>query len=148
MSTARHLFDLAVQMRVECQARDIYFRLFHISGDRMISTGIDGRSRGNLDAGVSLGYDICQFLPLDKGAFEQAGPLLKEFLECWMGADFSQPLEPVEWFWEGHQPGIHIWAPPPAAALVALKQLARSRQKRPHSVSHVFVCQRLLWQEE
>ena len=148
MSTVRHLFALAVQLRVECQLRDINFCLFHISGDRMIATGIDGRSRGNLDAGVSLGYDICQFLPLNKGAIDQAGPLIKEFLECWMGADFSRALEPVEWFWEGHKPGIHVWAPPPAAALVALKQLARSRQKRPHSVSHVFVCQRLLWQEE
>ena len=65
-----------------------------------------------------------------------------------MTSDFSRPLEPVEWFREGHQPGVHLWAPPPAAALVALKQLAKSRQKRPHHVTHVFLCQRLLWQEE
>ena len=38
--------------------------------------------------------------------------------------------------------------PPPVAALVALKQLAKSRQKRPRHVTHVFICQRLLWQEE
>ena len=31
---------------------------------------------------------------------------------------------------------------------MALKEIARSRQKRPHWVRHVFVCQRLLWQEE
>ena len=65
-----------------------------------------------------------------------------------MGADFSPPLKPVEWFFEAHQPGVHLWAPPPGAALSALKQLARSRQKRPHHVAHAFMCQRLLWQEE
>ena len=41
-----------------------------------------------------------------------------------------------------------MWAPPPAATLVALKEIARSRQKRPRKVTHVFLCQRLLWQEE
>ena len=64
-----------------------------------------------------------------------------------MGTDFSPPLEPIHWFKNGHKPGVHVWAPPPAAALVALKQLARSRHKRPHTVQHVFICQRLLWQE-
>ena len=58
------------------------------------------------------------------------------------------PLDPEGWFDAGHRAGIHLWAPPPAAALVALKEIARSRQKRPTRVWHVFVCQRLLWQEE
>lgn len=147
MSSVKHLFNLAVELRVECQNHEVFFNLFHISGDRMIATGIDGRSRGDFDAGVSLGYDIRQFIPLDRGAFELEGPLLTGWLRSWMGSDFSPPLEPIGWFKEGHKPGTHIWAPPPAAALVALKQLARSRHKRPHSVKHVFVCQRLLWQE-
>ena len=101
-----------------------------------------------MDAGVSLGYDIRLYLPLDKGAFEVAGSIVERWCKSWMGKDFTPPLEPVELFWEAHRPGIHLWAPPPAAALVALHQLARSRHKRPHAVTHVFVCQRLLWQEE
>ena len=113
----------------------------------MIATGIDGRSRGNFDAGVSLGHDLRQYIPLDKGAFDLAGPSLTTWLRGWMEDDFSPPLDPIDWFKQGHRPGIHLWAPPPAAALVSLKQLARSRHKRPHTVTHVFVCQRLLWQE-
>ena len=31
---------------------------------------------------------------------------------------------------------------------MALKQLEKSRHKRPKTVAHVFICQRLLWQEE
>ena len=65
-----------------------------------------------------------------------------------MGKDFSSPLTPVEWFYEAHKPGLHLWAPPPVAALIALEKIARSRQKRPHHDTHIFMCQRLLWQEE
>jgi hypothetical protein len=148
MSSARHLFSLVVDLKVECMDHEVYLQMCHISGDRMIATGIDGRSRGNLDAGLSLGYDMRSFLPLDKGAFDRAGPLLTEWCRFWMGADFSPPLEPVEWYWEGHHPGVHIWAPPPAAALVALNELARSRHKRPCQVKHLFLCPRLLWQEQ
>lgn len=147
MSSVKHLYNLAVELRVECQKHEVFFHLFHISGNRMIATGVDGRSRGDFDAGVSLGHDICQYIPLDRGAFELEGPRLTTWLKGWMGTDFSPPLEPVDWYREGHKPGTHLWAPPPAAALVSLKQLAKSRHKRPHSVTHVFVCQRLLWQE-
>ena len=105
MSSVKHLFKIAVDLRVECQSHEVFLHLFHISGDRMIATGIDERSRGNLDAGVSLGHDIHPFIPLNKGAFELAGPLLEGWCRSWMGADFSQPLEPVEWFWEGHLSG-------------------------------------------
>jgi len=65
-----------------------------------------------------------------------------------MGDDFTPPLTPEGWFSKGHQPGVHLWAPPPGAALGALKQLAQSRQKRPETVTHVFICQRILWSEE
>ena len=85
---------------------------------------------------------------MDRGAFELAGSSLSRWCRSWMGDDYSPPLEPIDWFRRGHTPGIHLWAPPPAAALIALKQLARSRQKRPHFVHRVFLCQRLLWQEE
>ena len=148
MSTVKHLFKIALDLRIECQKHEVFLYLLHISGDRMIATGIDARSRGNLDAGVSLGHDLCQYIPLNKGAFVQEGLLLERLFKDLMGEDYAAPLEPIGWFGVGHQPGVHIWAPPPAAALIALKQLARSRQKRPHKVTHVFICQRLLWQEE
>ena len=114
----------------------------------MILTGVDGGSRGNAEAGVLVGHNVCKFIPLDKSAFDLAGDLLEEWCRDWMGSDYPKPLEPLGWYTRGHQPGVHLWAPPPAAALVALKELAASRQKRPHDVTHVFVCQRLLWQEE
>ena len=114
----------------------------------MILTGVDGGSRGNADAGVLVGHGIRSFIPLDKSAFDLAGNRLENWCAGWMGSDYTRPLEPIEWFTRGHHPGVHVWAPPPAAALFALKEVAHSRQKRPRQVAHVFVCQRLLWQEE
>lgn len=61
---------------------------------------------------------------------------------------YSPPLEPEAWFGEGHQPGVHVWAPAPAAAHEALKQLSKSRLKRMSTTTHVFICPRLLYQEE
>ena len=42
-----------------------------------------------------------------------------------------------------YKEGTFIWAPPPAAADVAIEQLRKSRIKRQHS-THVFVCPRLM----
>ena len=69
MSTVKHPFNIALNLKVECQKHEVFLNTCHILGERMIATDIDGRSCGNLDAGVSLGYDILQYLPMDKGAF-------------------------------------------------------------------------------
>lgn len=147
-SSARHLFKLVLDLKIACYKHEVYLHTCHISGDRMIATGMDGWSRGDYDAGISLGYDLRDFLPLDVPAFNWPDQQLETWCKGWMGSQYSPPLEPEAWYGEGHQPGVHIWAPPPAAALEALKQLSRSRTKRMNSVTHVFICPRLLYQEE
>ena len=64
MSSAKHLFNLVLELRLVAQEHEIWIHMFHISGDRMIATGMDGRSRGNFDAGISLGFDLGQYFPL------------------------------------------------------------------------------------
>ncbi len=64
-----------------------------------------------------------------------------------MGKDYAPPLTPEGWFDRGHLPGVHVWAPPLAAVLIALKDFAWSRQ-HPFGVSHVVLIPRLLWDEE
>ena len=115
----------------------------------MILTGMDGWSRGNHDAGISLGFDIRDLIPLNLSAWEVAdGAILDKWCRSWMGDDFAPPLAPEGWFDEGQHPGVHVWAPPPAAALIVLEQLARSRQLRPYTTTHVVIIPRLLYQEE
>ncbi len=73
-----------------------------------------------------MGHDICNVIPLQKSCIELGRKLLTQWFEGWMKADFTPPLEPIEWFTKGHSPEVHLWAPPPDADLVALKQIARS----------------------
>jgi hypothetical protein len=70
MSSVRHLFDLLVDIKVICHKNNVFYHCFHISGERMIATGIDGLSRGDKESGIALGYDLHDFLPLDVSAFD------------------------------------------------------------------------------
>ena len=94
MSKARHLFYLVLSLKQEARKHEVYINCLHISGDRMIASGVDGLSRGNYNAGVSLGLDICQFMPLNITAWEIAGNVLAEWCRDWMGKDYSPPLLP------------------------------------------------------
>eukprot|EP00804_Cyclotella_cryptica_P026665 CCRYP_019098-RA/>CCRYP_019098-RA protein AED:0.44 eAED:0.44 QI:0/0/0/1/0/0/2/0/207 len=137
MSSARHLFALVLELKVQCMLHEVYLHVCHISGDRMITTGVDGWSRGDFETGVSLGHDLHTFLPLALSAEKAPGNLLARWLKSWMGKDNVPTLTPEGWFYHGHLPGIHVWMPPPATALIALKQLAQAKHKRPYTSTHV-----------
>eukprot|EP00804_Cyclotella_cryptica_P005639 CCRYP_000018-RA/>CCRYP_000018-RA protein AED:0.39 eAED:0.53 QI:0/0/0/1/0/0/4/0/368 len=58
------------------------------------------------------------------------------------------PASSSGWFWDGHLPGVYLWTPAAAAALIALKQLSRTKQKRRFDVTHVVLIPRLPYWEE
>jgi hypothetical protein len=60
-----------------------------------------------------------------------------------MGEDYSPPAEPIDWFLKAQQPGVHIIAPPAAAAVHALKEVAWGRHKCPRHVTYVILIPRL-----
>ncbi len=147
-SSARHLFYLVLALKQEARRHEVFLHCFHISGNKMIASRIDGLSHGNYDAGIFLGINICQFLPMNVLAWDVAGSILEGWCKSWMDKDYNSLLTPEGWFEQGHQPGVHVWAPPPAAALIALKELSRSRHKRPLEVTHVVMISQLLWDED
>eukprot|EP00956_Cyclotella_meneghiniana_P036908 scaffold132204_cov35-Cyclotella_meneghiniana.AAC.2 len=114
----------------------------------MIKLGFDGLSRGDFDSGIMLGVDIRTLVPLGTPAVDFEENQILEWLKSWMGIDFSPPLSVKNWYCKGHEAGVHVWAPPPAGALIALEELAQSKLKHPFEVTHVFVCPRLLYYEE
>jgi hypothetical protein len=131
MSNAWHLFDLVLTLKHVTRQHEVFIHCFHISGNTMIASGVDGLSCGNYDAGISLGFDVHQFMPLNITAWDVAGNVLADWCKSLMGKDFAPPLNPVAWFEKGHCPGVHVWTPPTGAALIALKEFSRSCHKHP-----------------
>jgi hypothetical protein len=155
---SRKLFSLIVRFRkiqISCDADVI---VSHVAGTRMIAQGTDGVSRGLLTEGVNAGLDMLSFVPLHLSAIER-NPSLHRWVCSWLGND-AELLEPEQWFSRGHshdggsydengfwrlkiRPGKFIWAPPPAAADVAVEELRKALIKR-RDCTHVFLCPRLL----
>jgi hypothetical protein len=148
MSRRKGLSDIVRDIKIECRKHEVFWHPFHISGKRMIKIGFDGLSRGDFDSGVMLGRDIRSLVPLGVSAVDFEDNQIVPWLKSWMGNDYTPPLTVNDWFYAGHQPGVHVWAPPPAGALIALEEMAQAKLKRPFEVAHVFVCPRLLYFEE
>lgn len=148
MSSARHQFLLVLQLNIRWMQHKVFVKFCYISGDWMIITGIDGWSRGHFDSGVSLGHDLYDYLPLSLSQFDTAMHFLWPWLRGWMGAQYLEPLSPEGWLSTGHTPRIHIWAPPPAAGLYALKQWVQAKLKHLYTTMHVILIPCFLdWEE-
>ena len=114
----------------------------------MQAQGTDGLSRGNLDSGVLQGTHMLSYVPLHVSALDRE-PRLQDWVQSWFGVTPFSWLQPFDWFHTGHHILHAVWTPPPAAAEVALEQLAAAIHKRPHS-QHVVLIPRLFcpaWQK-
>ena len=155
-STSKALFELIVKVYILEMNFQCRIQFIHVAGTRMIASGVDGLSRGDMYEGVMKGISMLQFVPLHKGAFEVSPSLLK-WISSWaidMGNEV-EVLDPEGWFVRGHdvvggttncdgvwipsyRKGTMLWAPPPAAARQAVEELRQARHKRQDSF-HVFV---------
>jgi hypothetical protein len=97
-SSARHLIDLVLTCKQEARKHEVFLHCFHILGNRMIASGVDGLSCGNYYASILLGIDVHQFLPMNVSAWELAGNVLEGWCKSWMGRDYTPPLMPKGWF--------------------------------------------------
>ncbi len=137
-STSKALFDMVLELKLLETQLGVKVHIIHISGKRMIQQGTDGLSRGDLTEGVMAGGDMLSFLPLSQGAME-IQPNLLEWIQRWTGSPKMKVLTEMEWFYHGHKSECSIWAPAPAAASIALDEIAEARLKRPHSSGAIFI---------
>jgi hypothetical protein len=160
---SRKLFNLVVRFRKVQMAYNAEIIVSHVAGTRMIAQGTDGVSRGLLTDGVNAGLEMLSFVPLHLSATERI-PSLYSWVCSWLGQE-AELITPNQWFNRGHShdggcydekgfwrikigSGKFIWAPPPAAADVAVEELRKALTKR-LDCTHVFLCPRLLtpqWQ--
>lgn len=154
-SSDPELFDYILRLRILELEISLRLHIIWSAGTRQIKVGMDGLSRGNTTEGIMRGLALDNFIVLANTAFERHAPLL-EWVRGWAGRPSLKPLSPEEWYVEGHgivggekdqnnvwipihKVGLHLWAPPPAAADVALQELGKARHKDVES-THIFVC--------
>jgi hypothetical protein len=107
----------------------------HIAGTRMIQSGVDGLSRGEILLG-QLHTPIEELMIFHRSPFERM-PSLSDWLSTWMLTPF-RVTEPEDWFYNAHQSDTlsltsktetWVWNLYPGAALYALEELGQDRFK-------------------
>jgi hypothetical protein len=141
-SSSKPLFELVLRLRVLQMHGTLFIHVIHVAGKRMQSQGTDGLSRGSLASGVLSGDDMLSFIPLHQSALDRQ-PSLTGWVHSWFSALPYSWLTPFEWFTTGRGSGQFVWCPPPAAAEVALENLATAIHIRPSS-QHIVLIPRLM----
>jgi hypothetical protein len=132
---------------------NLFIHLARVAGTRMISSGVDGLSRGDHNTGVMAGESMLSFVPVSQNASERSAALLP-WVRSWAEAKDKNKqvkvLSPTEWC-DPHPSGeTCAWVPTPAAAGAAIDWLGQSTHKRPESV-HIVLVPRLMtgiWQNK
>ena len=139
-SKNRDLHSLVLRLRkIEMQI-GMSLHIIHISGKRMILSGVDGLSRGDNSTGIMAGHSALSFVPLHLTALERS-PSLGEWIRSW--SDDPVFLSYDQWLDPHSVRGTYVWCPPPAAARDMLDFMTDSVLKRPSSV-HIVVVPRLM----
>jgi hypothetical protein len=152
-SSSEKLFDLVLRLRKIEMEGNLFIHFVHVAGTRMISSGVDGLSRGDHNAGAMAGESMLSFVPLSQNASERSAALLP-WVRSWAEAKDKNKqvkvLSPTEWC-DPHPSGeTYVWVPPPAAAGAAIDWLGQSIHQRPESV-HIVLVPRLmtgLWRKK
>ena len=125
-SSSKHLFELILRLRILEMKGSLIIHLIHISGKRMIESGVDGLSRGDITKGVMRGEDILTFVPLNLGADERSPAVIEWVQSWWTGELPLHHMSPDDWYDKALDKGNYLWTPPPAAADAAIEQLCRN----------------------
>ena len=82
-SSSRALFLLVLRLRKIQMTGDMIIHLIHISGKRMIASGIDGLSRGVYNEGFMRGIPMLNFLPLHLSTDERSSEVIPWIRSFW-----------------------------------------------------------------
>jgi hypothetical protein len=160
-SSSLKLWELVIRFYALQTKYSTSIQVCHCSGLRMIASGGDGISRGQVNEGIMAGMPMKIYLPLHLSPIERS-PELRSWFHSWLGTK-AVMLKPLDWFELGHAisacrldrdgfhrptftSGTYVWQPPPEAAFAAIAELRKARIKRQNS-AHIFVCPRLMTPE-
>ena len=121
-ASTRLLFDLILRLKLLENRGGCILHLVHVGGTRMISSGVDGLSRGDTTSGVMGGQSLKTFVPIHLDVLERE-PHLRQWLASWAVDADGGPghfLRPTEWESAHQRERCHVWTPAPAAASAAV----------------------------
>jgi hypothetical protein len=130
---------------------DFTLHVFHVSGTCMITSGIDGLSRGDKLEGVTRGESMAKFVPIHLDPFTRS-PSLKDWVDSWWDEGYGKLkfMEPEDWFSDSMSKGNFLWNVAPAAGQIAIEQLCTHVHRRPESL-HIVLIPRLctaMWRKQ
>ena len=144
------LFGLVLRLRkVKLEGKSI-LHMIHLSGKRMIASGIDPLSRGDTTRGVMQGNSLLSYFPFHLEADQRSNTLVPWIKSWWRSDRQLIHLSKERWFDEVFAEGNYLWTPPPAVAQVSVEQLCRNyhlREKSCHIVC-LPVLMTFLWRNQ
>lgn len=153
-SSSPLLHSIIVDLRLVALRHNFLLRIVHVAGTRMIYTGVDGLSRGELQVGA-LHMPILEELPISLRPSHRSAALTP-WVKSWL-PDQAYVAEPMDWFIGAVQRGEHdastmrtqlwIWDLCPAVALRCLEELGLGRLTRHEWLSGVVLIPQLLMHE-
>ncbi len=136
------LCSLVLRLRKLEMRAGMILHIIHVSGKRMIATGVDGLSREDHSSGEMQGESRVTFVPVHKSALERS-PALRPWLDDILEGHQASFLSPEDWYNGADSEGTFVWSPAPVAADVVVERLGIASYKRPHSL-HLVVVPRLM----
>ena len=145
------LDDLVFQLWNLQMRGNLRLHVYHVAGTRMIESGIDGLSRGDLTEGVSKGSSIMQFVPIHESPIARS-PKVFDWVMSWWEPKWGELhlMSKEDWFDKVMSQGCFLWDVPPVAGEVAVEQLCTHVHGRPESL-HIVLIPRLctsLWRKQ
>jgi hypothetical protein len=107
-SKSRQLHGLVLRLRLLEMRLGIIIGVVHVLGKTMIRVGVDGVSRGDLNANVLAGAYMLSFVPLHLSALERSEGLLPWSLS-WTGEN-TFVLGEADWPRPHMNGGTYLWA--------------------------------------
>ena len=145
-SSSKELHGLILRLqKIEMEGEMILY-IIHISGTRMIQSGIDGLSRGDTHKGVAVGKKMLNFVELHRSPVQRSPQILQWVKSWWFRKQCGglNLLSPEDWFLHDHEK-LHanfLWMIPPAAGDVAVEKMAKWRHAVSNRHIHVFIIPR------
>ena len=136
-SHSEKLDALVLRLRKLEMTTGLILHIIHVSGNRMIQSGVDGISQGDHYTGVMDGEDLMSFVPIHLSGFERSSTL-KPWLKDVLSGHEATFLLPNGWFEDTNAEGTFVWAPASAAVDLVVERLGTARHKRPNSL-HLVV---------